>query len=79
MIYLRMGDVTQAIPDLEQAFQASPTGPKYFHLAQAYLQHHDKEKARRALEAGKTRGLPLGLHKLEADEYQKVAGELGMK
>ena len=48
MIYLSIGDVTRAIADLEQAFKAAPDGPKYFHLAQAYLQVNEKEKARKA-------------------------------
>jgi tetratricopeptide (TPR) repeat protein len=79
MIYLRMGDADRAIPDIERAFRVSPTAPKYFHLAQAYLQHNEKDRARRFLAVGKTRGLPGGLHKLEAPEYRRVAGELGMK
>jgi tetratricopeptide (TPR) repeat protein len=79
MIYLGMGDPKRAVADLEAAFRASPTTPKYFHLAQAYLQLNQKDKARKVLEVGKTRGLPGGLHRLEADKYQKVAGALGMK
>jgi hypothetical protein len=31
------------------------------------------------LEAGKSRGLPGGLHRLEAAKYQELVGALGMK
>jgi tetratricopeptide (TPR) repeat protein len=79
MIYLASGQGQRAVTDLEAAFRAAPTPPKYFHLAQAYLMLKDKEKARKALVAGKTRGLPGGLHRLEVASYKKVASELGVQ
>jgi hypothetical protein len=36
------------------------------------------DKARKSLEAGKTRGLPRGLHPLEVAVYNQVANKLGM-
>ena len=78
MVYLTAGDGQRAIADLEAAVKAAPNGPKYFHLAQAYLKVNEKEKARKILEAGKTRGLPGGLHPLEMAAYDQVADELGM-
>ena len=51
MIYLHVGEKQCAISDLERALKAAPSPPKYFHLAQAYLQPNENEKARKALEA----------------------------
>jgi cellulose synthase operon protein C len=79
MIYLAAGEPQRAMSDFEAAFRFAPTPSKYFHLAQAYLQLNDKERARQMLVAGKTRGLPGGLHRLELARYNKVASELGMK
>ncbi len=78
VIYLSAGDGPHAIADLEAATQAAPNGAKFFHLAQAYLKANDRERARKSLEDGKTRGLPGGLHPLEMASYKQVAGELGM-
>ena len=78
MIYLSAGEGRRAIADLESALRAAPSPPKYFHLAQAYLQLNENEKARRILEAGKTRGLPGGLHPLELAAYNEVSTKLGM-
>ena len=78
MVYLTAGNGPRAIADLEQALKYAPNGPKYFHLAQAYLQVNEMDKARKSLEAGKTRGLPRGLHPLEVAVYNQVANKLGM-
>ena len=78
MIYLNAGEKERAISDLEKALKAAPSPPKYFHLAQAYLQLNENEKARKALEDGKTRGLPVGLHPLEVAAYKQVSSKLGM-
>jgi predicted Zn-dependent protease len=76
IVYLSFGEDQRAIADLETAVAADPTGPKYFHLAQAYLKVNDRDKAKKSLEAAKTRGLPAGLHRLEQPAYQKVISEL---
>ncbi len=78
VIYLTAGDVTPALQDLEAATQAAPNGPKYFHLARAYLKANEKDKARKTFEDGKTQGLPGGLHPLELAAYKQVASELGL-
>ncbi len=79
MVYLTVGNGPRAIADLEQALKYAPNdGPKYFHLAQAYLQVNEMDKARKSLEAGKTRGLPRGLHPLEVAVYNQVANKLRM-
>jgi cellulose synthase operon protein C len=77
MVRLAMGEGQLAVPDLEKALSAAPSPPKYFHLARAYLALNDKAKARRALEAGKSRGLPRGLHDLELAPYKEMTDKLG--
>ena len=37
VVYMKMGDSQHAIEDLDRATTLDPTGPKYFHFAQAYL------------------------------------------
>jgi cellulose synthase operon protein C len=78
MVYLTAGNGPRAIADLQEALKYAPNGPKYFHLAQAYLQANEMDKARKSLEAGKTRGLPRGLHPLELAAYNQVASKLGI-
>jgi cellulose synthase operon protein C len=78
MAYLTVGNGPRAIADLQKALEGAPNGPKYFHLAQAYLLINEMDKARKSLEAGKTRGLPRGLHPLEVAIYNQVANKLGM-
>jgi Tfp pilus assembly protein PilF len=78
MVFLARGQAQRALEDLLAAFRRAPTTPKYFHLAQAHLNLGNKEKARNILKAGKARGLPTGLHRLEVDEYNKIVGELGI-
>jgi len=66
-----------AIDDLEKAVASDPAPSKLFHLAQAYLQANNKEKAKQYFDAAKAKGLPSGLHALEQPAYQKVLSELG--
>lgn len=77
VIYLKMGEKRRALSDLEATARASASASKFFHLAEAYLSLDEMEKARKALEAGKSRGLPAGLHVLELADYRKIAGQLG--
>ena len=57
VVYLSAGEGQNAVKDLEAAVHAQPTGPKYFHLAQAYLKVKDKEKAKQSWEAAKSQGI----------------------
>jgi tetratricopeptide (TPR) repeat protein len=77
MIFLKAGQGDRAVEDLEKALKGAPSPPKYFHLAQAYLGVNQKEKARKALEAGRSQGLPDGLHPLEQTVYNEVTSALG--
>src|SRR5262249_27994935 len=58
VVYLTAGEGRRAVADLETAVAADPSASKYFHLTQAYLKVNDREKARKSLEAAKTKGLP---------------------
>ena len=83
VIYLGLKETGEAIKDLQSAVDADPSPPKLFHLAQAYLQAKNKEKARQCLGDARQKKLeqlgygPGGLHPLEQSAYQKVLSELG--
>jgi tetratricopeptide (TPR) repeat protein len=75
MVYLKSGDPRRAIEDLKKACAMSPQPPKYFHLAQAYLQANDKPAALQAMnQAGGLK--PEELHPLEAPAYSHVLAAL---
>ena len=76
VIYLLLDQPEKAISDLEMSVKAAPTPAKLFHLAQAYLQNKEQEKAKQALQNAKTKGLPSGLHPLEMEAYKKLLDDL---
>ena len=62
-----------------------PSPSKLFHLAQAYFQANDKEKARQFLKEARAKGLDDRtraksgtLHLLEQPAYQKLLSDLGL-
>jgi tetratricopeptide (TPR) repeat protein len=83
VIHLSLKQTQEAITDLQLAVEADPSPSKLFHLAQAYLQANDKEKAKHYLKDARAKRLeqigfgPGGLHPLEQPAYQKVLSELG--
>lgn len=83
VIYLSLKQTQDAITDLQSAAEADPSPAKLFHLAQAYLQANDKEKAKHYLKDARAKKLEQlgassgGLHPLEQPAYQKVLSELG--
>jgi cellulose synthase operon protein C len=83
IIYLNLKRTQEAINDLEIAVKADASPSRLFHLAQAYLQANNKEKAKQYWKDAMDKKLdqnrfgPGGLHPLEQDAYQKVRGELG--
>ena len=80
VVYMMTGDTRHAIEDLDQATTLDPSGPKYFHLAQAYLSSSDKKAAAQSLAKARAKGLEPGrLHPLELTAYQRVLSELGAK
>ena len=83
VVNLALEHTQDAIKDLEMAVEADPSPAKLFHLAQAYLQANDKEKAKYYWKDAREKGLdqtgygPGSLHPLEQSAYQKVLIELG--
>ena len=57
VVYLNTGDLRLAIDDLEKAVALDPSAPKYFHLAQAYHEFKDKQKAKENLREGAEQGI----------------------
>jgi cellulose synthase operon protein C len=84
VIQLGLKQTDGAISDLETAVKSNPSPSKFFHLAQAYFQKNNKEKAKQFLREAKARGLDRfgsgtgGLHTLEEPAYQKLLTELGL-
>ncbi len=76
VIYLLLNRPDKAISDLEMAVNAAPSPARLFHLAQAYMQNKEQEKAKQALQNAKTKGLPSGLHALEMPAYKKLLDDL---
>jgi hypothetical protein len=67
------------------AMKSAPSANKLFHLAQAYFQANDKEKARQYLKEAQAQGLVNRgrtgsgtLHTLERSAYQQLLSDLGM-
>ncbi|MFO0887988.1 MAG: tetratricopeptide repeat protein [Isosphaeraceae bacterium] len=78
MIYMMAGDTRRAVQDLSRASKLDPTGPKLFHLAQAYLRASNRQDAAQMLAKAQAKGLtPEDLHPLEATAYKKVLNDLG--
>jgi tetratricopeptide (TPR) repeat protein len=85
VVYLSLKQTPDAINDLQAAVKNAPSPNKFFHLAQAYFQANDKEKARLYLKEARARGLddrtrtgPGALHALEQPVYQKLLSDLGL-
>jgi tetratricopeptide (TPR) repeat protein len=78
VVYLVDGDIQHAIADFEAATAkvSATSGSRLFHLAQAYHQAKNDQKAKEVLEAAKTKGLPNGLHPLEQPAYNRLLSEL---
>ena len=79
MVHLVDARPTLAIDDFQRAVAIDPSsGPKYFHLAQAYLAVDDKNRARQSLDSAKSTGFTKSsLHPLEQKNYQIVLDKLG--
>jgi tetratricopeptide (TPR) repeat protein len=80
VVYMVAGDSRRAIEDLNQATILDPTGPKLFHLAQAYLRASNKADAAQTMAKARAKGLaPDLLHPLEVTAYNRVLSELGVR
>ena len=78
VLYTKLGQSQDAITDLSEAIKKSPSAPKYFHLAQAYLQAGRKPDAKKSFDEARAKGLaPNQLHALEAPAYERLLKVLG--
>jgi tetratricopeptide (TPR) repeat protein len=79
VVYLKSGDANRAIDDLKRAIDLDPSAPRYFHLAQAYLQARNRKNAAETLTEAHKKGLKsTDLHPLEEKAYKEVHADLGM-
>ena len=79
-VYLASGNHQGAIKDFTEAVAQDPTWPKYFHLAQAYLEAGNRAAALQALTKAKEKGLTdEDLHSLEVPAYHQILPKLGMR
>ena len=73
-------DTAAAIDDLSEAVDVSPSGPIYFHLAQAHLHARDHQAAVDALRKAAALGLAdRDLHPLERASYRRLLAEIASK
>jgi tetratricopeptide (TPR) repeat protein len=80
VVYMMSGDLQNAVQDLSRASELDPTGPKLFHLAQAYLQASNRENASQALAKARAKGLKQeDLHPLEETSYLRMLNDLGVR
>jgi tetratricopeptide (TPR) repeat protein len=76
-IYIKSGDSQHALEDLEKACSLDPSGPKYLHLAQAYILANNKKAASEAFTKARSTGLkPEILHTLETPAYNDTLNAL---
>jgi predicted Zn-dependent protease len=79
VIYTKLRQGQDAITDLTEAIKQEPSGVKYFHLAQAYLQAGKKPDAKKSFDEARAKGLlPNQLHPLEGQSYQQLVKDLGI-
>ncbi len=80
VVHLKSGDLQRAVQDLTRAAQLDPSGPKLFHLAEAYLQANNRQNASQAFEKARAKGLRQeDLHPLEVATYQRLLNDLGVR
>jgi Tfp pilus assembly protein PilF len=80
VVYLATGKDRHAVRDLEAATAAEPSGPRYFHLAQAYFRCGERRNAEQALKNARAANLTEEhLHAAERPAYQQLLRDLGQK
>jgi tetratricopeptide (TPR) repeat protein len=73
VVYLTLGESGKAVKELQQALADGKTGPRYFHLAEAYAQQHSPVEARAEMVNANNLGLkPEHLHALERNAYNEL-------
>jgi predicted Zn-dependent protease len=73
LVYLSQGRVAEALADLKEAVEDTPTPARLFHLARAYHENKDERSAAATLERAKELNLtPDKLHPLELDNFREL-------
>jgi tetratricopeptide (TPR) repeat protein len=77
VVLARLGRLPEAIRDLEEAVAETPSGARYFHLAQAYMAAKEPDEARKAWRRAQELGVkPDQVHALERADYRKLQDQL---
>jgi len=80
VIFLTFEKHKEALHELEEAAERSPTAATWFHLAQAHLQAQNKTAARKAWQKAQDAGLrPAQVHPLERDQLRHIETMLAQK
>ena len=73
VVLMRLGDVEEAIRELEAVVKSNPTPPHYFHLARAYKQSGRLAESKKYLQEARKLGLnPRELDITERDDYHDL-------
>jgi tetratricopeptide (TPR) repeat protein len=79
VIYVALGRADQAVKDLQDCIDQSPSAVRYFHLAQAHQLARDRHAAAEALRKArdsKPKLEPRQLHPLELKDYERLMADL---
>jgi hypothetical protein len=77
VVCLALRQSRQALRDLQDAIAQAPTGPRYFHLAQAHRLARDHRAARETFRKARAEGLrSQDLDPLERPAYEELRAEL---
>ena len=85
VVYLKRGQAgaDKALADLQACLEQSPSGQRYFHLAQVQNLANDREAAKESLKKARDNGLTINtikqLHPLEQPAYRELLAALGME
>lgn len=79
-IYLTMGQVDNALKDLQDSIAVQPAGLTYYHLAQALYRKEDTSGAADSLKKAVDHGFePTTLHPIERKQYEKLRADLASR
>jgi tetratricopeptide (TPR) repeat protein len=80
MVYMKLGQHTDALNDFRAAANDLPTAANLFHLARAHYKVSDKSNASKILKQAQEQGLQASvLHPSEQDDYQRLLMELNVR
>ena len=79
VIYLHLGQNREAVKDLKECVDLTPSAVRYFHLAQAQWAVKNREEAAQAMRKARENGLQADrhLHRLEKGDYDDLRKAVG--